>query len=164
MELEGSIFNVTFILALSHRSFLLFPMLEMIKKEKPTPWRPVSASGTLNYNKYLKSDVSLSLCFCPVDAFMVKKNSICCLGDLSPIFCYLYLLVVFVFWVFIKKKKKNTFKCFFCPDSFSAVHIPFSAHHWFYPGAFTLHIKRKIVKLRSQCKNISPIFPCKYIA
>jgi len=37
MELEGSILNVTFILALSHRSFFLFPMLEMINKEKPTP-------------------------------------------------------------------------------------------------------------------------------
>lgn len=163
MELEGSILNVTFILALFHRSFLLFPILEMIKKEKPTPWRTVSVSGPLNYNKYLKSDVSLSLCYCPVDAFMAKKNSICCLGDLSPIFCYLCLLVVFVFWVFIKKKN-TTFKRFFSPDSSSAVHIPFSDSHCLYPGAFTLHIKRKVLKLRSQCKNIGPVFPCKCIA
>lgn len=49
MELEGSILNVTSILALSLRSFLLFLMLEMIKKETPTPRRTVSASGPISY-------------------------------------------------------------------------------------------------------------------
>lgn len=51
------------------------------------------------------------------------------------------------FFEFLFKKKKNTtFKCFFSPDSFSPVHIPFSNSHWFYPGAFILHIKGKVLK------------------
>lgn len=49
-------------------------MLEMAEKEKTTPWGMVSASGPLNYNKYLKSDVSLSLSYCSVDGFMAKKK------------------------------------------------------------------------------------------
>lgn len=86
-------------------------------------------------------------CGCFMGGKKKKKNSICCLGDLSPIFCYLCLLVVFVFfWVFIFFFKNTTFKCFFSPDSFSPVHIPFSNSHWFYPGAFILHIKGKVLK------------------
>lgn len=54
--------------------FPFFPMLEMIKKERSTPWRMVSISGPLNYNKYLKGDVSLSPCYCALDAFMEKKK------------------------------------------------------------------------------------------
>lgn len=107
MELEGSILNVSFIHALSHRSFFLFPMLEMIKKEKSTPWRMVTVSGPLNYNKYLKGDVSLSLRYCPLDTSM-EKNIIYIFNMLfgGPFshFYYLCLLVVFVFWVFIPKK------------------------------------------------------------
>lgn len=99
-----------FIPFLTEAFFPFFPMLEMIKKEKSTPWRMVSVSGPLNYNKYLKGDVSLSLCYCPLDAFMGKKKviyiySICCLEDLSPIFISASWWSLFFEFLFKKKKK-----------------------------------------------------------
>lgn len=147
--------------------FPFFPMLEMIKKERSTPWRMVPISGPLNYNKYLKGDVSLSPCYCALDAFMEKKKkvlyrySICCLEDLSPIF------VISASWwslFFEFYFKKSTFKHFFSPDSCSAIRMPLPGSHRLYPAAFILYIKRKVLKLRSQYQRIGPIFPSKYIA
>lgn len=47
-----------------------------------------------------------------------KKNSICRLGDLSPIFCYLCLLVVFVFLSFYFFKKIPLLSASLAPTHF----------------------------------------------
>lgn len=157
-------------------SFFFFPMLEMIKKEKPTPWRMVSVSGPLNYNKYLKGDVSLPLYYCPLDVLMGKKKKKRVIhththtyyifnmqfgGPFSlPFFLSLppgdLCSLSFYF-------KKSTFKYFFSPDLCSSIHMPLPGSHWLYPGAFILYIKIKVLKLKSQYQSIGPTFPSKYI-